>query len=376
MSQIEELRRERNVIADSMKGSRPSDEQVAKGKEIKETLSNLEHQFSSIDKEFYELLQLIPNMTSEDVPVGGEEFSVEIKRVGEQNTGARDHLEIANEKGWVDFERGAKVAGTKFYFLKGDLALLENAITQFALDYILKKDFNYMTVPHLVNSKTAAGTGFAPRTSDQSDEYFVEGEDLSLIATAEMPLTGYHADEIIDESNLPLLYAGISPCYRKEAGTYGKDTRGLYRVHQFYKVEQVVICEDSPEISRKFQMELLGNAEDMLKSLELPYRVVAVCTGDMGQGQVFKHDIETWMPSRNAYSETHSCATLHDFQARRLNLKYKDNVGKSRYCHTLNNTLVASPRILIPFLENHQEADGSINVPQCLRPYLGGVVKF
>ncbi|MDQ5886390.1 MAG: seryl-tRNA synthetase, partial [Patescibacteria group bacterium] len=199
MTQIEELRRERNTIADSMKGGRPSDEQVAKGKEIKDKLTNLEHQFGSIDKEFIDLFKQVPNIVAADVPIGGEEDSVEIKRVGDQKTGARDHLDIANEKGWVDFERGAKVAGTKFYFLKGDLALLENAITQFALDFILKKEFNFMTVPHMVNTRTSAGAGFAPKSSRESNEYFIDGENMMLIGTAEAPLTGYHADEIIDE---------------------------------------------------------------------------------------------------------------------------------------------------------------------------------
>ncbi len=193
-----------------------------------------------------------------------------------------------------------------------------------------------------------------------------------MIGTSEVPVASYHSDEILTIDELPKRYAGYSPCYRREAGAYGKDTHGLYRVHQFYKVEQVVVCVADPVESEKMHYELLGNAESVMQLLELPYRIVDVCTGDMGQGQVFKHDIEAWMPSRKAYSETHSCSSFYDFQALRLNTRYKNEQGKNTFCYTLNNTCIATPRVLIPFLEVHQQEDGSIRIPEALQPYLGG----
>src|SRR5687768_7046179 len=240
-TRVEALREKRNDIATQMKGGRPSDELVAEGRQLKEQLAGLEAELKGVDDTLQPLLDSVPNMVQSDVPVGGEEDSVEIKTWGRTKTGAADHLDFALKRDWVDFERGAKVAGAKFYFLKGDLALLENALTQFALDHVTKKGFTLMTVPHMVNSRVATGTGFAPRSSDQNDEYHIEGEDLSLIATSEMSLTGYHADEILNEDKLPLLYAGLSACYRKEAGTYGKHTRGLFRVHQFNKLEMYAL---------------------------------------------------------------------------------------------------------------------------------------
>jgi len=237
-AQIDKLRTRRNQIASSMKnsGGRPSDEQIAEGKKIKEELAEIEKKYRELNEKLSTALNGIPNILQDDVPIGKEGEDDLVKTWGEElfesRKGAQDHLDFANKKNWVDFERGSKVAGTKFYFLKGDLALLENAIYQFALNKLISKGFNFMTVPHMVNGEVATGTGFAPRSSDQSDEYFIEGEDLSLIATAEMSLTGYHAGEILNEKDLPIFYAGYSPCYRKEAGTYGKHTRGLFRVHQ------------------------------------------------------------------------------------------------------------------------------------------------
>lgn len=205
----------------------------------------------------------------------------------------------------------------------------------------------------------------------------IEADGAYLIGTSEVSVTSYHADEVLTLSELPKRYCGISNCFRREAGTYGKDTRGLYRIHQFQKVEQVILCPSDPEVSRAMHQEILTNAEEVLQALELPYRVVAVCTGDMGQGQVYKNDIETWMPSRNGYGETHSCSTFHDFQSRRLNIKYVDDAtGEKKFVHTLNNTCIASPRILIPILEMYQNADGSVTVPEVLRPYMGGQEKI
>lgn len=368
--QVEELRRERNEIAASMKGKKPSDEQVAKGREVKDKLGALEHQLNAIEQEFFVLLNRVPNLTFDDVPVGGEEDSVEIKQWGEQPTGAKDHLDLAVERDWIDFERGAKVASAKFYFLKGDLALLENAITQYALDFITKKGFIYMTVPHMVNSRVATGTGFAPRTSDQGDEYFVEGEDLSLIATAEMPLTGYHADEIIDEDELPLLYAGLSPCYRKEAGTYGKHARGLFRVHQFNKLEMYAFT--TPEQSQEMHEHILAIEEELWQSLNIPYHVINIASGDLGAPAAKKYDLEYWSQVDGKYRELTSCSNCTDFQARNLNIRVRRKDGNVEVLHTLNGTAVSLARSLIAVLEHHQTEDGKVVIPEVLRPYMGG----
>lgn len=368
--QVDALRQERNEIAASMKGQKPSEEVITKGKEVKDKLGHLEHQLDAIDKEFQVLLNRIPNLTFDDVPVGGEEDSVEIKQWGEQTSGAKDHLDLAVERDWIDFERGAKVAGAKFYFLKGDLALLENAITQYALDFVTQKGFQFMTVPHMVNSRTATGTGFAPRTSDQGDEYFIEGEDLSLIATAEMSLTGYHADEIIDEDKLPLLYAGLSPCYRKEAGTYGKHTRGLFRVHQFNKLEMYAFT--TPEQSTEMHERILAIEEEIWQSLNIPYHVINIASGDLGAPAAKKYDLEYWSSVDQQYRELTSCSNCTDFQARNLNIRVRRKDGKVEVLHTLNGTAVSLARSLIAVLEHHQNPDGSITVPEVLRPYMGG----
>lgn len=370
LKQVEDLRRQRNEIADSMKGQRPLDEQVTKGREIKEQLGGLEHQLAAIEEEFLILLKAIPNIHTDDVPLGGEHDSIEVRKFGDQKTGGRDHLDIATERDWVDFERGAKVAGTKFYFLKGDLALLENAITQYALDFVLKKQFVYMTVPHMVNSRIVTGTGFAPRSSKQSDEYFIEGEDLSLIATAEMSLTGYHADEIIDEANLPLMYAGLSACYRKEAGTYGKHTRGLFRVHQFNKLEMYVYT--LPEKSAEMHEHILAIEEELWQALGIPYRVVNIAAGDLGAPAAKKYDIEYWSPVDGAYRELTSCSNCTDFQTRNLNIRVRRKDGTVEMLHSLNGTAVSLARSLVAIIENNQREDGSIMIPEVLRPYLGG----
>lgn len=371
---VEELRCKRNDISESTNGSRPTEEQITQGRELKEKLSVAEHQYAAIDKEYHILLNSIPNISASDVPVGDEENNLEIKKIGVQKKGAVDHLDLSNKKDWLDFERGSKVAGSKFYFVKGDLALLENAITQYALDFIIKKDFNYMTVPHMVNSRIAAGTGFSPRTSDQSDEYFIDGEDLTLIATAEMPMTGYHADEIIEESKLPLLYAALSPCYRKEAGTYGKHARGLFRVHQFNKLEVYVYT--LPENSVKMHETILQIEEELWKSLGVPYRVVNIASGDLGFPASKKYDIEYWSPVDNNYRELTSCSNCTDYQARNLNIRVRRKNGNIEVVHTLNGTVVSLARSLVAIIENFQTKEGDVLVPEILQPYMGGREKI
>lgn len=373
--QLEEVQRQRNEHARLLKGHGPtSQENVEKGKDLKRQASELEKKLTPLQKEFKCLLGKVPNVTADDVPVGGEEDSVEIKKVGKQKTGAKDHLKLAEKYDWVDFERGAKVAGTKFYFIKGDLALLENALTQFALEFVTKRDFMFMAVPHMVNSRVVTGTGFAPRSDEQSDEYYIEGEDLSLIATAEMPLTGYHADEIIDEDNLPLLYAGLSPCYRKEAGTYGKHTRGLFRVHQFNKLEMYAFT--LPEKSQEMHERLLGLEEELWQALGIPYHVINIASGDLGAPAAKKYDIEYWSPVDGIYRELTSCSNCTDFQARNLNIRVRRKDGSVEVLHTLNGTAVALARSLVAIIENYQTKDGEVMIPKVLRPYMGGKEKL
>jgi seryl-tRNA synthetase len=369
-TQVDELRAKRNEISGKMKGGKPEQSLVDESKQLKIQLAERETYLTNTEKEFTELLWQIPNVTSDDVPEGGEEDSVEIKKWGEQNKGAIDHLDFAIKRDWVDFERGAKVAGAKFYYLKGDLALLENAITQFALDFVTKKGFTFMTVPHMVNSRTAAGAGFAPRGSEEGNEYFVEGEDLTLIGTAEAPLTGYHADEIIDEDKLPLLYAGLSPCYRREAGTYGKHARGLFRVHQFNKLEMYAFT--LPEASLEMHERILAIEEELWQAIGIPYHVINIAAGDLGAPAAKKYDIEYWSPVDEKYRELTSCSNCTDFQARNLNIRVRRNDGSVETVHTLNGTAVSLARSLVTVIEHYQNPDGTLRVPDVLRPYLGG----
>lgn len=370
LQKADELRERRNAIASQMKGGKPSPELIEEGKAIKDELAGIETSLREAEEKFNTAFTQLPNILQSDVPLGGEEDSVEIKTWGEKTTGAVDHLEYATKRDWVDFERGAKVAGAKFYYLKGDLALLENAITQYALQFLVGKGFTFMTVPHMVNSRTATGTGFAPRSSDQNDEYFIEGEDLSLIATAEMPLTGYHADEILDEAQLPLFYAGLSPSYRKEAGTYGKHTRGLFRVHQFNKLEMYAFT--LPEQSAEVHEKLLGFEEELWQSLGIPYHIINIAAGDLGAPAAKKFDLEYWSPVDEKYRELTSCSNCTDFQARNLNIRVRRADGKVEVVHTLNGTAVSLARSLVAIIEHYQAEDGSLRVPEVLRPFLGG----
>lgn len=372
-AQIDELRTRRNQIAASMKnsGGKPSDEQIAEGKKIKEELAELEKTYRELDEKLSNALNDIPNILQSDVPIGEEGEDDLVKTWGEElfesRKGAEDHLDFANKKGWVDFERGSKVAGTKFYFLKGDLALLENAIYQFALNKLIAKGFNFMTVPHMVNGEVATGTGFAPRSSEQSDEYFIEGEDLSLIATAEMSLTGFHAGEILNEKDLPIFYAGYSPCYRKEAGTYGKHTRGLFRVHQFNKLEMYAYT--LPEQSAETHEKILAIEEEIYQELGIPYRVINIASGDLGAPASKKYDIEYWSPVDGSYREITSCSNCTDYQARNLNIRVRRENGELQVVHTLNGTAVSLARCLVAAIENFQDGEDLV-LPKVLRPYM------
>ena len=372
-AQIDELRTRRNQIAASMKnsGGKPSAEQITEGKKIKEELAELEKTYRELDEKLSNALNGIPNILQADVPIGEEGEDDLVKTWGEElfesRKGAEDHLDFANKKNWVDFERGSKVAGTKFYFLKGDLALLENAIYQFALNKLISKGFNFMTVPHMVNGEVAMGTGFAPRSSDQSDEYFIENEDLSLIATAEMSLTGYHAGEILNEKDLPIFYAGYSPCYRKEAGTYGKHTRGLFRVHQFNKLEMYAYT--LPEQSVDVHEKILAVEEEIYQELGIPYRVINIASGDLGAPASKKYDIEYWSPVDGSYREITSCSNCTDYQARNLNIRVRRENGELQVVHTLNGTAVSLARCLVAAIENFQDGEDLI-LPKVLQPYM------
>lgn len=367
--QVDELRGRRNANAAKMKGGKPEQSLIDEGKQIKSELTEVEESLKGAEERYYDLLHAVPNIALEDVPPGDEEDSVEVKKWGEQNTGAIDHLDFALKRDWVDFERGAKVAGAKFYYLKGDLALLENAITQFALNFLLEKGFTYLTVPHMVNMRTAEGAGFTPK-GEGGNEYVVEGEDLTLIGTAEAPLTGYHADEILEEKNLPLLYAGYSPCYRKEAGTYGKHTRGLFRVHQFNKLEMYIFC--LPEQSRDMHEKILAVEEEIWQAIGVPYHVINIAAGDLGAPAAKKYDIEYWSPVDETYRELTSCSNCTDYQARALNIRVRRESGELETVHTLNGTAVSLARSLIAVIEHYQNEDGTLTVPEVLRPYMGG----
>ena len=370
LSEVEALRTHRNEVAAKMKGGKPAPELIEEGKKIKTELAEKEKALDTIENDLKALLKRIPNIIFDDVPLGGEECSVEIKHWGENHEKGVDHLDFATSRDWIDFERGAKVAGAKFYYLKSDLALLENALFQYGLSKVLEHGFTYMTVPDMVSSRVLEGCGFNPRTSDQSDEYYIEGEDLAMIATAEMPLTGFHMDEILDESELPLFYAGYSACFRKEAGTYGKYTRGLFRVHQFNKLEMYAFC--LPEQSKEIHEKILAIEEDIWQGLEIPYHVINIAAGDLGAPAAKKYDMEYWSPVNQKYQEITSCSNCTDFQARACNVRVRRKDGSVEFVHTLNGTAIPLARALVVILENYAREDGKLTVPKVLQPYLGG----
>lgn len=367
--QVDELRTWRNEIAGQMKGGKPAPELIEQGRALKEELAKLESNLRDVETAFQAQMDAVPNITLDDVPLGGESDSVEIKTWGDKRQSAEDHLDFATGRGWLDFERGAKVAGTKFYYIKGDLMLLENAVYQYALNLLISKGFTPMTVPHMVSGRVARGSGFAPKSDKESNEYFIDGEDVMLIGTAEAPLTGFHADEIIDEKNLPLLYAGYSPCYRKEAGAAGKFSRGLFRVHQFNKLEMYIFC--TPEQSVQMHEKILSIEEEIWQNLGVPYHVVNIAAGDLGAPAAKKYDIEYWSPVDNQYRELTSCSNCTDFQARNLNIRVRRSDGSLQVLHTLNGTAVSLARSLVAIIENYQTDDGKLRVPEVLRPYLG-----
>lgn len=358
-------------------GALPPDERASAAADMqtfKAGLQELEAQGRELDERLRQLMLRLPNVPADEVPEGKDDRdNVELRRVGEPpqfEFEPLDHIDLGTRLGILDVERAGKVAGARQYILKGMGCRLELAVLQYALQHMIVRGFTPVQVPTLVRYHAMEGTAYFPGGEEQA--YKMARDDLYLIGTSEVPLTSLHQGEILTLEELPLRYVAMSPCYRREAGAAGKDTRGLYRIHQFWKVEQVIIDRADPDLSRQHHLAILQNSEELLQAFGLPYRVVNVCGGDLGQPQIQKFDIETWMPSRGGYGETHSASRFHDFQARRLNLRYRDADGKPGFCHTLNNTVVASPRILIPLLENLQQADGSVRIPEVLRPFLDG----
>ena len=345
---------------------------------LKEHQKKLNTELAQLEPRYQEMLLQIPQPADPQAPVGLEESdNVEVRQVGavrEFDFEPKDHVELGSQLEIIDIERGVKLSGSRNYVLRGDGALLHNGVLRLAFDLLIGKGYEPLTVPVLTRESTFIGTGWFPE--GKSQVYEVPGDELFLVGTAEVPATSLYMDEILDESELPKQFVAQSICFRREAGAAGKDTYGLYRIHQFEKVEQVIVCRADREEARQWHEKIMANAEEVLVALELPYRVIDICTGEMGQGKYRMYDIETWMPSRGGYCETHSASNLLDFQARRLNLRYRDASGKIRYCYTLNNTVIASPRILISLLELNQNRDGSINIPAALQPYMQGREKI
>ena len=360
----EKLREERNKLT--------RDDQ-ARGKSIKQELKAIEEELRGVEEKFGLLMLTVPNIPDKSVPVGKDASgNVEVKKWGKVpkfDFTPKDHVGLAKSLDLIDFERGVKVGGSRAYFLKNEAAQLEFAVLFYTFNKLVAKGYTPMIAPSLVRDFTLFGNGQFPWGRD--DVYHLPKDDMYLAGTAEVPVTAYFADEVLEEKELPKKFVAFSPCFRREAGSYGKDTRGVYRLHQFNKVEQVIISTNDMNNSFTLHEELLANAEEILQDLKLPYRVMLMCTGEMGEPQVKKYDIETWMPGRKSYGETMSNSVMGDFQARRLKIRYRTRDGRMMFVHTLNNTAIASPRILIAILENYQQKDGSIRIPKVLQPYIG-----
>jgi seryl-tRNA synthetase len=374
-TEIEKLRAERNAVSAKFKDA-SAEEKAKLGKQAKEAgarASTLEEGLVNKEAELNALMLQLPGIPYEGAPVGPDESAnVVIKTVGDPPKFAfepLDHVALIEKNDWADLSRVTQVSGSRTYCLKGRLALLETKLMAWALDKIAAADFTPITVPAIAREQAFLNQGQFPGHKEET--YEIPADDLWLAGTAEVVLTSLHSGEILEADKLPVLYAGYSPCFRREAGSAGKDVRGLLRVHQFVKVEQYVICEADDEQSAKWHATLLDLAEQLLAAMEIPYQVVETSTGDMGLGKYRMNDIESWVPSLQKYRETHSCSTLHDWQARRANIRYRGADGKVRFAHTLNNTALASPRILVPLLENHQTEDGRVKLPKALQELMG-----
>lgn len=369
LQEVEGYRREAKEIASI--GAGVSEENKEKGSQLKEKIKVKEKELKVIEDDFFAKFAEIPNPASDDVPEGaGEKENKELRIVGERrgfDFGPKDHFELAQMHDLIDFEAGAKVAGSQFFYLKNDAAMLELALVHYALDILRKEGFEIIFTPDLAKSRFYLGTGYLPK-GDEAQIYQIEDSDLGLIATAEVALAGYHADEVLDEKRLPIKYAGLSHCFRREAGAYGKYSKGLYRVHQFTKVE--MFCYTKPDESEKIHDEILSVEEKIFKGLGIPYRVLEMCAGDLGAQASKKYDLEAWMPGRGDWGEVTSASNTTDYQSRNLNIKYRKAGGETEFLHTLNGTALATPRALIAIFENYQRKDGTIEVPKALQKYL------
>lgn len=376
LAEVEVMRAKQNETAGAVaqaKDPAEREKMITESRTVKEELQKKEEELTTIMKEWQALMVQVPNIPDMSVPEGADDAgNVEVRTWGEIpkfDFAPKGQIELLESHDLADFERGTKVAGFRGYFLKNDIVLLNIALWQFVFNKLVAKGFTPIMAPSLVRREPFVGTGYLP----QSEEDLYKTQDGDYLAgTAEVGVMGYYMDEVLKKEDLPKKFIAFSPCFRREAGSHGKDTKGVVRVHEFFKLEQVVLCEASHEESVKYHEELTGIAEEIMQDLKIPYHVVVNCGGDLGLGQVKKYDIEAWVPSEGKYRETHSASYFHDFQTRRLNIRYKDTDGKLRFAHSLNNTALASPRILVPIIENYQNADGTITVPEALRPFMGG----
>ncbi len=376
LKEVEDLRAEVNRVSNDI--ARDQDpalkvQLIEEMRLVKDEIKKKEENLKIIMDEWHKLMLSVPNVPDISVPDGETDAeNQEVKVWGEKpvfNFEPKDHVEIMTALKMVDFERGVKVHGFRGYFLINDGAKLSFAVWSYAMEFFSARGFIPVIPPAIDRKENFIGTGFLPQSEE--DLYKTQGGDY-LAGTAEVPVMGMHAGEVLDKNNFPLKYLGFSPCYRLEAGSHGKDVKGLIRVQEFYKLEQVLLCEASHETSVKFHEEITQNAEEFIESLGLPYHKVVNCGGDLGLGQVKKYDLEIWVPKEDKYRETHSASYFHDFQTRRLNIRYKDDDGRLKYAHSLNNTAIATPRILVSLVENYQQADGSVKIPEVLRKYMGG----
>ena len=374
-TEIDRLRAERNAVSARFKDATP-EEKADLGRQAKEAgaqASALEAVLADKESELKALMLKLPGIPYEGAPVGPDEsYNIVIRTAGDPpkfDFEPLDHVALIEKNDWGDLSRVTQVSGSRTYCLKGGLALLETKLMGWALERIATAGFTPITVPAIAREQAFLNQGQFP--GHREETYELPNDDLWLAGTAEVVLTSLHAGEIIEADKLPILYAGFSPCFRREAGSAGKDVRGLLRVHQFVKVEQYVVCEADDAKSAEWHATLLRLAEEMLRALEIPYQVIETSTGDMGLGKYRMNDIESWVPSLGKYRETHSCSTLHDWQGRRANIRYRGADGKVRFAHTLNNTALASPRILVPLLENHQTADGRVKLPAAMQELMG-----
>jgi seryl-tRNA synthetase len=395
IQEMDLLRSKRNENADLLKDPKKrSDKLIAEGRELKDKVAALEKEQTVVLADYEELMVKVPTIPSDDTPIGKDESeNVEVYKWGEPTKfdfKPKSYMELVESLDLVDIERGAKVGGYRGYYLKNEAVMLQMGLMMHALTKLISKGFTPIIPPTLVKEFVLFGSGyFAGRNYNQdvdeiykiaNDDKLADGslkkENKFLVGTAEPSLLSYYADEILDEKQLPVKFVGFSPCYRSEIGSYGKDTKGIYRVHEFMKVEQVCITKADPKESDKMHQEMIKISQELHEDFKVPYRLLQICTGDMSAGKYKMFDIEAWMPSRDSYGETGSASNFLDWQSRRLNVRYKDSNGDKKHVHMINNTAIASPRFLITLLENYQNADGSVTIPEVLRPYLGNQDKI